>query len=186
MKRERTRGFKDIEDIESSKPLSLATKNPIDQFVRAGYAGMEIGGIMKETAAKPSDLVKFGSEKPLSRKQREAIPHLLGARSYEAGCKKAGLSKGTFYRWLKEEAFKTALERQREEIIKESLQRLKFAITKSVDGLTELVESEEKGIRLRACEKIVDFFFKVKEVEELEGRLEKIERIILERRSYRE
>ena len=118
---------------------------------------------MKETDSKPSDSVQSGIEKALSRKQREAIPHLVGARSYEAGCKKAGLAKGTLYKWLRDETFKTALERQREAIIAESLQRLKLAITKAVDGLTELVESEEKGIKLKACEKVLDFFFKVRQ-----------------------
>lgn len=121
----------------------------------------------------------------LTRKQKEAIPHLICARSLEEGCRKARIAKATLYEWLKDGGFKSELERQREKVITDALERLKAGITRAVDGLLELSEDKEKGIRLRACEKVLDFFLKTKEIEELEGRLEKIERIILERRSYR-
>ena len=38
----------------------------------------------------------------LSRKQREAIPSLIGARSLEEGRKRAKVGQRTLYRWLKE------------------------------------------------------------------------------------
>ncbi len=121
----------------------------------------------------------------LTRKQKEAIPALIGARSLEAGCRKAHLCKTTFYKWMKEPGFKTALEEARGEVIQESLERLKAGVTKAVDGILALAGEKDKWVKLRACEKVLDFFLKVREVEELEGRLEKIERIIFEKRSYR-
>ena len=68
---------------------------------------------------------------------------------------------------------------------RESIQRLKANVTKAVDGLIELTGDEEKWIRLRACERVLDFFLKFKEMEVIEGRLEKIEKIVWERRTYR-
>jgi len=42
------------------------------------------------------------------------------------------------------------------------------------------MEADQKSIRLRAAEKIVDFFFRIRESQEFEGRLEKIEAILFE------
>ena len=42
----------------------------------------------------------------LTRKQINAIPLMLGARSIEEGCRDAGISRQTFYRWLREPVFR--------------------------------------------------------------------------------
>lgn len=121
----------------------------------------------------------------LTHRQIQAIPHLLGAGSLEEGRRKARICKSTLYQWLKDETFRAELNRKRGEVIKDAIERLKTSVTRAVDGLLELAQDEDKSIKLRACEKVLDFFLKVKEIDELEGRLEKIERIILEKRSYR-
>ena len=139
----------------------------------------------QEAGTEPKNTEQHVFEQGLTRKQVEAIPHLVGARSFEEGCRKARIGKTTLYQWLKDDAFKSELERHREEVIREALERLKTSVTRAVDGLIALSEDKEKGVRLRAIEKILDLFFKTREQEEIEGRLEKIERIILERRSYK-
>jgi hypothetical protein len=118
----------------------------------------------------------------LTRKQIEAIPHLIGAKSLEEGRKRARVGKATLYCWLKSENFRDALATQREELISEALGRLKSSVTFAVSGLVELMGAEEKPVRLRACEKILDFFLKTKEIDELEKRLERIEKVVSERR----
>ena len=45
----------------------------------------------------------LGTTPVLTRKQREAIPYLVGARSLEQGCKEAKLGKTTLYAWLKDQ-----------------------------------------------------------------------------------
>ena len=139
----------------------------------------------KTQESKPNGTGTNNIQKPLSRKQIEAIPHLVGAGSLEAGRKKAGVAKTTLYQWLKDETFKAELERTREAVTREALDRLKGAITRAVEGLIHLAVDKNKSVRLRACEKVIDFFLKVREADEIECRLEKIERIILERRTYR-
>jgi hypothetical protein len=124
-------------------------------------------------------------ETTLTRKQREAIPYLIGARSLEQGRKEAKVGQATLWKWLKQDAFKSELEATREEVIRQAIQTLKGGITRAIDELLNLVEDKNKLIRIRACEKVVDFFLKVKEIDELEGRLESIERIILEKKTYR-
>src|SRR5208337_689479 len=114
----------------------------------------------------------------LTRKQREAIPHLIGARSLEAGRKKAKPSKSTLYKWLQDETFKADLDRQREAIISEALDRLKASIGKAVEVLTGLMDAPEKNIKIRACERVLEFFLKAKEIEEIEARLSELEKSV--------
>jgi tetrahydromethanopterin S-methyltransferase subunit G len=117
----------------------------------------------------------------LTRKQREAIPHLIGARSLEEGRINAKVSKTTLYEWLKDETFNAELERQRETVISEALNRLKAAIGKAVEELTGLMDSTEESIKLRACDKVLDHFLKVKEIEEIETRLSELEKTVAAR-----
>jgi hypothetical protein len=49
----------------------------------------------------------------LTVRQAKAIPIILQARSIEAGCVQAGLSKARFYEWLKKPKFAQEYKRQR-------------------------------------------------------------------------
>ena len=42
----------------------------------------------------------------LTRGQARALPVILSARTVEEGCKNAGISKQTFYNWMKIEVFR--------------------------------------------------------------------------------
>ena len=115
----------------------------------------------------------------LNTRQKHAIPLVLGARSIEEGCRAAGIAKQTWYRWMSDEAMKVAVSRCREEVISDALERLKTAVAFAVEGLTGLVEAEEKNIRLRACSEVLDYFMKARELEDMERRLCALERAVL-------
>ena len=140
---------------------------------------------MEETTRKGDLSVSKGVKTGLSRRQKEAIPFLLGAKSVEEGCRNAGLSKATVFRWLRQDLFKSELEKARQELISQALLRLKESVSKAVEGLISLMDSSQEGTRFRAYEKALDFFFKNRELEDLEGRLAKVEKVVLEKRSYR-
>ena len=53
------------------------------------------------------------------------------------------------------------------------------AVTGAVEGLTDLVDAEETNMRLRACGQVLDYFMKVRELEDMERRLSALERAIL-------
>ena len=131
--------------------------------------------------AKEFDSVQSSPES-LSRKQQEAIPHLVGARSLQEGCRKAKISKSTMFTWLKNPAFNFELQRVRQAMITESLERLKGGITEAIEELLTLTKAKEKTIKLRACQTILNLYLKVREADEFEKRLEKIEQFVLERR----
>ena len=119
----------------------------------------------------------------LTTRQRRAIPLVLAAKNIEEGCRAAKITAVTWYAWLKNEGFKAEVDRQREAVISEALDRLKAAINEAVEGLTGLMSAEEKTVRLRACERVLEYFLKAKEIEDIEERLGRIEKLIEERKA---
>jgi len=111
----------------------------------------------------------------LSPRQIRVIPYLLVAPSIEEGCKRARISKAAVYEWLKDEAFRQELKRQRDEIIERALDSLKANIAKAGETLVKHLDSERENISIRAAESIIEFAQKALEHEELEQRIEALE-----------
>jgi hypothetical protein len=107
----------------------------------------------------------------LTNRQRAVIPYLIGARSLEEARRKAHVAKATFYGWLKEETFQAELKKQQGQVVTEALERLKAGVTEAVEGLVALMKAEEKSIKLRACQGVLKFTLRAKEMEELIERL---------------
>ena len=100
---------------------------------------------------------------------------MLVAPSIEEGCKRARISKAAVYEWLKDEAFRQELKRQRDEIIERALDSLKANIAKAGETLVKHLDSERENISIRAAESIIEFAQKALEHEELEQRIEALE-----------
>lgn len=124
-------------------------------------------------------------ERKLTNRQLLAMPHIIASFSIEDASQKAKVSRSTLYNWLKEGNFKAELKRQRDEIVRNALDRLKSAITKAVEELIKLTEAQREEVRRLACNDIITHVLKSIEIEDIEQRLDKVERIVLERRSYR-
>jgi hypothetical protein len=120
----------------------------------------------------------------LSGKQLKAIPLILSATTLEEGCKLAKISKQTFYNWLQNPDFKNELARQRGEVVQEGLQNLKTSIKKAVEVLITCLDSNDAGVRRRAANDLLSHTLRLREVEEIEDRLEKIEEVIIRRKTY--
>lgn len=119
----------------------------------------------------------------LTNRQLLAINQIIASSTLEEARKKAKISKGTLYAWLKDESFKAELKRQRDEVVKEALSRLKKAMTKAVDGLIELMDSHRQDLRRWVFKDIIDYALKGIELENIEERLDKIEKYVYERRT---
>ena len=116
----------------------------------------------------------------LSPRQIRVIPYLLVAPSIEEGCKRARISKAAVYEWLKDEAFRQELKRQRDEIIERALDSLKANIAKAGETLVKHLDSERENISIRAAESIIEFAQKALEHEELEQRIEALEARVIQ------
>ena len=111
----------------------------------------------------------------LSNRQLLTISQIIASTTLEEARRKAKVSKGTLYAWLKDETFKAELKRQRDEVIKESLARLKGAITKAVEELVKLLDSEKPELKRLVCRDILDYALKAIEIEDIEERIDQLE-----------
>ncbi len=119
-----------------------------------------------------------GTGQNLTRNQLKAIPLILEARSITEGVKKAGISKSTFYEWLKAPEFKTEFVRQRQELVGLALHELKTSTSEAVSVLRGLLKAEGESVRLRTAQAILENVLKSIEIENLEKRVEELERSI--------
>ena len=129
------------------------------------------------------EITRNGQE--INPKQKRAIAYLVAAKDIESGCRAAGISTTTYYDWIKNPVFADAIDTQRNYLITEAMQRLRQGIGAAVDKLLALVNSENEEVARKASTSIVEIALKMRESEEIEDRIESIEKIILERRTYR-
>jgi len=122
----------------------------------------------------------------LTPKQTRVIPFLLAAPSIEEGCKRARVGKATVYGWLKQEAFRNALDGRRTELVDLAFETLKASVSKATETLVKHLESAKETISIRAAESIIEFTQKALEHEELERRIEALEaKLIQQAGNYR-
>jgi len=114
----------------------------------------------------------------LSTKQLQALPHIVAAASDKEGCEAAGISRNTFYRWANEPAFKAELAKQRENVVSGAMDILKGHFGQAVSTLVGLLKTENEGLRRQTAVSIIDYVLRLKEMTDIEQRLEKIENAI--------
>lgn len=117
----------------------------------------------------------------LTDRQLKAIPVIVTCPTYTEGCKKAKLSRTTFYDWLKKPEFKAELEKQRDEITAEAFGVLTQNITKAVEALVGLLDNKDDKLKRLAAKDVIDFIIKHKEIEDLDKWLTAIEKRLSER-----
>ena len=118
----------------------------------------------------------------LSGRQLRVIPYLLGAPTIEEGCKRARMSKGAVYEWLKNEPFRQELKRQRGAVTERALDSLKANIAKATETPVKHLDSEQENISIRAAENIIEFTQKALEHEDLEKRIGALEESIKQKK----
>ena len=130
------------------------------------------------------DELESKSIEKLNDRQRRAIPYLIGAPDIRKGCRDAGITPTTYHEWIKDPEFADAITEARNALVIEGMNKLKSGVGRAVDRLLELVDAESEEVRRKACTTILEMAMKWKELGEVEERLDSIERIILERRTY--
>lgn len=104
---------------------------------------------------------------------------LLLADTQESACEQAGVARSTLFGWMKEERFANALESARNELFDSAMHQLKATLEKAVRKITALMDGAKKeDVQLRAAALIVEHAIKIRQVEELERRLEILERAL--------
>jgi len=116
----------------------------------------------------------------LTAKQRRTIAAIITSRTHEDAMKSAGITRQTFYKWLKVPAFRDELNRQLDDFTADAIGQLKSAAGEAVQTLRGLLASENENVRLRAALGIIDQINKAKELE-ITARLDAIEKAIEEK-----
>ncbi len=117
----------------------------------------------------------MSNEVEILPKQFSAIPHFVANDTVDSACKEAGISRETYYKWLKNPVFKSELNRVRNEIVNCSINQLKSYTIKAVTTLSLLLERNDMpSVQRAAAHDILSFVARFKELE-LEDRIEKLE-----------
>lgn len=119
----------------------------------------------------------------LSARQQQAIPIFASMLNVEEACRLADISRNTFYEWLKQPLFKAELDKLRNEFVEEAIMLLKVNASKASKTLVTLTERDDSpGVQRAAANDILNHLFKYKEMEEIEVRLENLERQLKEKK----
>ena len=121
----------------------------------------------------------------LNSRQLKAIPILIGCDTVEGAAKKAGISKNTIYTWLQQEEFSHAVSEARKKLFDKAMHKLMNVSMKAVITLEKLLHAKSEAVRRAAANDVLGHILKYRELMEIEERLETVEKIVLEKRTYR-
>lgn len=114
----------------------------------------------------------------LSPKQLKALPHIVAAASDKEGCEAAGISRNTFYKWLREPEFAVELTTRRNQVVNEALDIIKGHTGVAVKALVELLKTDNEPLKRQVANDILSHVLRVRETEDIEQRLDAIEKAI--------
>ena len=112
----------------------------------------------------------------LSERQIKALPFFVGSFSDIEACRKAHISKQTYYEWLKDPQFNSELKRLRNLVIEDAVEQLKAHTGRAVNTLVELLDSSNCALKRGVANDILTYVARYKEIQELEKRIDAIER----------
>jgi hypothetical protein len=113
------------------------------------------------------------------QKMEQAIAALLTHINVEAAARTVGISGTTLLRWMKEPEFDAAYREARHAVLSQAIGRLQDAAGPAVTTVLKIMvdPTTPPGIRLRAAEIVLEQAAKAGEMEDLENRLAKLERM---------
>jgi len=112
-----------------------------------------------------------------SAKKGKALTLLLGASSVAQVARELKVSESTVYRWLEEQEFRERYQKAKRELLHLAINRLQSIALEAVTTLREIMIDAEKppSSRVTAARAILETVFRSFELEDLEGRIEKLE-----------
>lgn len=114
----------------------------------------------------------------LSTKQQKAIAALLVAKDVQSAAIQAGVSERTLHRWINEdERFRAALRAAEAQAIDDAVRRLVGAANSALNVLMVLMLDQKTpaAVRLRAAISVLEQLVKLRELNNLEQRIAKLE-----------
>ena len=122
-----------------------------------------------------------GLDSRLAPRQMALLAALVGNPDVQAATKATGVGRTTAYRWLREPAFQAELTRQRDAVLSEALASVKTHATRAVAELAALLTVPDERLRRLVCNDILAHAMKVRELEDIERRLDALEKALKEK-----
>ena len=116
-----------------------------------------------------------GYARQLTRRQREALPHLIAPGSVSERTRNAGISRQTFYRWLGDVDFRRRLQEACDDAMSLADAQMQLASHQAVATIFQKLEHEKPHISLRAAQIIVEMGRDSRSDQQIVERLDAIE-----------
>jgi hypothetical protein len=132
-----------------------------------------------------SELRRFnGHGEKLSRKKDQAVMALITEPTIKAAAQKVGITTPTLHKWLKLSEFKAAYREARREAVTVAIARLQQAAAEAVEALRAIMNDTSKpaSARVSAARSILELAIKAIEIEDLEVRIEELERVMTQKK----
>ncbi len=117
------------------------------------------------------------TERNWTPKQEKALASLLTEPTIEGVAKVVGISKTTLYQWLKEPAFKAALDEARALLFTDNLSLLKASLKAGVEALRLALTDPDATVanKITAGKTLIELALRANEQLEIEQRLAALE-----------
>ena len=114
----------------------------------------------------------------LSARQLAVIGLLIEGASIARAARSAGVGRSTIWRWLGGPDFKAALARTKAAIFDQTIGELKAATLGAGRKLVALIGSKTENTARLAATTILETGFRIREEEEIDARLTRLEKIV--------
>ena len=114
----------------------------------------------------------------LTLQQQQLLGALIVDPNIQAACKGVGVGRTTAHRWLQDPVFRDELVRQRDAVLSESMDSVKTHAAKAMTELAEMLNSKDERLRRLVCNDILGHAMKVRELQDIEGRLAALEKAL--------
>lgn len=111
----------------------------------------------------------------LTDRQLAALPHIAASSTLSQAARSASTSRATLYRWLQDERFRQALDSLRSEAADFARAELQGLMLKGILVLSQAMDDSSPDIRLRAARATLYLALKVKDIKDIQQRLELID-----------
>jgi uncharacterized membrane protein (DUF106 family) len=109
---------------------------------------------------------------------------LITEPTIKAAAQKVGITTPTLHKWLKLSEFKAAYREARREAVTVAIARLQQAAAEAVEALRAIMNDTSKpaSARVSAARSILELAIKAIEIEDLEVRIEELERVMTQKK----
>ena len=124
-----------------------------------------------------------GHGEKLSRKQEQAIIALLQMPTIGEAAKAAGIGESTLGRWLQNDEFQERYREAKRQAVAQAVTRLQQVCSEATEALRGVLNDTEApaSSRVSAAKTVLEMAIKGVELEDLAGRVDKLEKLSKER-----